>query len=444
MNLEINKINFFAVNSKELNLEFNKYKNFSNYIEYIINEYKESGTISFINYLNQKIREDFDVKIDENELENLNDVEDDKYNTEIKEFIEQIIDKMKGKFSRKITYEEYLFIEQKIEKKLKEDKNNSPKNIIVNQIYEAFENSFKNVIDYFDNKIKNYDNYIGSIINKNDNNENKNEKKNNLKEFLNEYDNLEINEKNKEKINSFLLNYINTIKNIINKLKNENKESQFLQDIIKEIENVKKFFEERRIRIPLLGGYSVGKSSLLNSFLEEKILETSETIDSQKNEEKEINAIINDNPEFQYFNNFSDITTNIFLIIRNCEENNIGIWKAKYTELNDYIYFEKEGNNLCSSKANLKEKIKELNKINSKEISENNVYYIMQYPIKSFFKMNIKEELINKIEFIDYPGLDVGNEFFEENIFKELIASSDIFLYVNNYDLVNQKSNTKL
>ncbi len=229
--------------------------------------------------------------------------------------------------------------------------------------------------------------------------------------------------------------------NIINELKSENKESQFLQDIIKEIENVKKFFEERRIRIPLLGSYSVGKSSLLNSFLEEKILETS---DSQKNEEKEINAIINDNPESLDFNNFSDITTNIFLIIRNCEENNIGIWKAKYTELNDYIYFEKEGNNICSSKANLKEKIKELNKINSKEISENNVYYIMQYPIKSFFKMNIKEELINKIEFIDYPGLDVGNEFFEEIIFKELIASSDIFLYVNNYDLVNQKSNYKI
>ncbi len=58
--------------------------------------------------------------------------------------------------------------------------------------------------------------------------------------------------------------------------------------------------------------------------------------------------------------------------------------------------------------------------------------------------MKISEELINKIEFIDYPGLDVGNEFFEENIFKKLIASSDIFLYVNNCDLVDRKSNYKI
>ena len=50
--------------------------------------------------------------------------------------------------------------------------------------------------------------------------------------------------------------------NIINELKSENKESQFLQDIIKEIENVKKFFEERRIRIPLLGGYFIQLENL--------------------------------------------------------------------------------------------------------------------------------------------------------------------------------------
>ena len=346
---------------------------------------------------------------------------------------------MMGKFSKKITYEEYLFFEKKIEIKLKEDiNNNEQKNNIVNKIYEAFEKSFKNVIDYFDDKIKKYDNYINSFNNI-DNNEN--EKKINLDEILNEYINLQINEK---KINS-LLNYINKTMNIINELKSENQESQFFQDIIKEIENVKKYFEERRIRIPLIGGYSVGKSSLLNSFLEEKILETSDSQLKKNNKNKEIKYNIYDYPESLELINNSDITTNIFLLIRNCEENNIGIWKAKYTELNDYIYFEKEGNNLCSSKSSLKEKIKELNKINSNEISnENNVYYIMQYPIKSFLKMKISEELINKIEFIDYPGLDVGNKFFEENIFKKLIASSDIFLYVNNYDLVNQKSNNKI
>ena len=70
LNLEINKINFFAINSLELNLEFNKYKNFNNYIEYIVNEYKEKRRISFIKHLEKKIKTDFNVQIGENEFQN--------------------------------------------------------------------------------------------------------------------------------------------------------------------------------------------------------------------------------------------------------------------------------------------------------------------------------------------------------------------------------------
>ena len=104
LNLDFSKIKFFAVNSLELNLEFNKYKNFNNYIEYIINEYK-GRPVSFIKYLEKKIKKDFDLNIDEKELEKLNEIENDKKNIEIKEFIEQIKIKMMGKFSKKISYE---------------------------------------------------------------------------------------------------------------------------------------------------------------------------------------------------------------------------------------------------------------------------------------------------------------------------------------------------
>ena len=198
---------------------------------------------------------------------------------EINKLIEQINDKMMGKFNRKLTCEYYLFFEKKIEQKMRENKNNEEKNNNVIKIYDAFEKSFYNIIDYFNNKIKECDKYI-NIYN---NDKKEDENKNKLDKILNEYFNLKINEKNFEKINS-LSNYINSIKDIINQLKSENQESQFLNEIIKEIENFEKFFIERKIRIPLIGGYSVGKSSLLNSFLEEKILETS---DSKKDESKE-------------------------------------------------------------------------------------------------------------------------------------------------------------
>ena len=47
---------------------------------------------------------------------------------------------------------------------------------------------------------------------------------------------------------------------------------------------------------------------------------------------------------------------------------------------------------------------------------------------------------MEKLEFIDFPGLDIKDNFIE-NIFSPLMRFSDGFIFVNDRDLIEEKGN---
>ena len=52
-----------------------------------------------------------------------------------------------------------------------------------------------------------------------------------------------------------------------------------------------------------------------------------------------------------------------------------------------------------------------------------------------------KKILMEKIELIDYPGLDIKDEFYQKIVFSPLMKFSDGFIFVNNCDLIEEKGN---
>ena len=55
-----------------------------------------------------------------------------------------------------------------------------------------------------------------------------------------------------------------------------------------------------------------------------------------------------------------------------------------------------------------------------------------------------KKILMEKIELIDYPGLDIKDEFYQEIVFSPLMQFSDWFIFVNNCDLIEERGNTDI
>ena len=58
--------------------------------------------------------------------------------------------------------------------------------------------------------------------------------------------------------------------------------------------------------------------------------------------------------------------------------------------------------------------------------------------------IELKDILENKLELIDFPGLDVKNNFFKEIIFSPLMRFSDKFIFVNECDLIQERGNLKI
>ena len=82
-------------------------------------------------------------------------------------------------------------------------------------------------------------------------------------------------------------------------------------DLKKDFNILEHFIEkDRKIRIPFLGGYSTGKSSLLNCLIGKDILPTG-----------------------------SNITTNREIIIRNNEQGKYILYKTKFIKKGDYYCF---------------------------------------------------------------------------------------------------------
>ena len=75
--------------------------------------------------------------------------------------------------------------------------------------------------------------------------------------------------------------------------------------------------------------------------------------------------------------------------------------------------------------------------------NNDNMFYLLTAPIVLFKKMNLSKEILNKIEFIDFPGIDV-NEPLIDDIFNKIVELTDTFVFVNECNLIKNKDNIKI
>ena len=170
--------------------------------------------------------------------------------------------------------------------------------------------------------------------------------------------------------------------------------------------------EERKIYISIFGQYSSGKTSLFNDLIGEHIFETNFNLNTNK-------GILIQNSDKKNYYKLEKIQ-----FIKNEEEN--------------YYYFKNfdnnNENNTIEGKENVIKKLKEINKEDNKKIEDS--FYLITLNIKILKKIN--ENYRNKIIFIDFPGLGVNenlnekNNFFDTDVFPELIKQIDCFLFLNN------------
>ena len=77
------------------------------------------------------------------------------------------------------------------------------------------------------------------------------------------------------------------------------------------------------------------------------------------------------------------------------------------------------------------------------DINNENMFCLLTAPIFLFKKMKLSKEILNKIELIDYPGIDVNEEIISE-IFNKLIQLSDTFTFANECKLIKNKDNIRI
>ena len=73
--------------------------------------------------------------------------------------------------------------------------------------------------------------------------------------------------------------------------------------------------------------------------------------------------------------------------------------------------------------------IKKLIELNSVKSDIENPFIVLKIPLNIFSELNLKdnklkEDLMEKLELIDFPGLDIKDEF-NENIFPSLMRFTD-------------------
>ena len=174
--------------------------------------------------------------------------------------------------------------------------------------------------------------------------------------------------------------------------------------------------KDRKIRIPFFGGYSTGKSSILNSLIGKDILPVG-----------------------------SNITTNRVIVVRNNNEGKYILYSTNFVQKGDYYIFkEKEIIKDCGEEnwKEIKDFLEEQTKINLNDFHE--LFYILSVPLLFLGDINIKDDIKNKVELIDFPGIDVGEDIFEVELFNHLIKLSDSFIFINAYNLINNTDNIEM
>lgn len=161
----------------------------------------------------------------------------------------------------------------------------------------------------------------------------------------------------------------------------------------------------RKIRISLIGNISVGKSTVLNCIIGTNLLPSKDS-------------------ECTYRG----------VIIRYKNENEFKLYKTRLITrgkgFDQYYFFEDEKKSFCEGEINIKNYLE--NKNNDKKIEDEDAYVVITGKLKIFDFIELDNNIINKIEFIDLPGNNRENNIFnKKEYYKKILKFSNCCIYIN-------------
>ena len=259
--------NIIGFSAKKLLYERNKFTNFKNYVEAIIEEellvknVKKEKRENFSKYLKDKFQKEIlqnvELSSDEEDSEEEEEKKEKKFPNDLKDLKKNINKHFNGHFS----YNEYKYYENKFNEY--KGKNKEPqKNEIPQIILSSFEKKIKQIIDDFQNitQIKNFKKDIQQKLNIPDEEIEKIEE-NKIKQYL---------EKIKEnpKLIKDPFETLKKLGDLIQTLLLMKNGIKVRKGIINYYESLKKYFEQERfLRIVAIGAYNSGKSSVFNTII---------------------------------------------------------------------------------------------------------------------------------------------------------------------------------
>lgn len=175
----------------------------------------------------------------------------------------------------------------------------------------------------------------------------------------------------------------------------------------------------RKIRISLIGSISVGKSTVLNCIIGEKLLPTKD-----------------------------DECTNRGVILRYKDEDEFKLYKTRLISKgkgnDEYYFFEEIKKPHCKGINNIRDYLS--NKNNDTKITDEDAYILITGKLKIFEFLKLDESIINKIEFVDLPGNDRENNVFNSKLYyKKILKFSNCCIYLNEpKNIEDQKSVDKM
>ena len=409
LNLDLDKCYINYISALQLEFESIKGKGFNFFLKHcekkanpkFIKESKENFNI----YLKKQLEINCKTAYKKTSIPEINDNKKKEINNFLESFNQDC--KLRG-FKNTLKLEYYLNFENFYLNNTKEEKKTDLETykLLYNEFSKAFYNSMNDFINIKSNseineKMKNFSTKIW----------NDNEEKDNIYDKINTSNYLKSDNNININVN---INLLKRLEPIIKQFVDLEPENELIKDIKNDFEFLKHYiYKDRKIRVPIFGGYSTGKSSLLNSLIGIDILPVG-----------------------------SGICTKRGIIIRNNSKGNYILYKSKFIKKGDYHHFEEGKIEIEVEKDQiykLKEKINELNNVDITKVEDS--FLILSAPIDIFKNMKLNPDIINKIELIDFPGIDNGNNFFEKDIMNPLLKLSDSFIFVNPCNLIGTESN---
>ena len=411
VNINDKTIHIQYLSCKKLTNEIKKFDDFQSFLKFLLIEGNKEKKTNLLIYLKENLTKDFQIDISHIGDASPTDVQKKDFSEKIKELKAE-----NSTFIRYLSSKEYLnysiaFTKRIEELKIQENQNNQIKSEKYKELFEEFNKSFNDSMNYFFNipndrelsqRIKNIVKIIDNMSNEDKDSITKTQKY------------IELLYKDLSNDAKLSIEQFQKLKPIVEELYKNGKTLKTFENLKEEFQLIDFFIKkDKKLRIPLFGGYSTGKSSTLNCIIGKRIL-----------------------PEG------NQVTTRKIVVIRNCDENKYTISKTNFVKTNeDYYCFEDGEVIMTRDESNYKDIYEFLKKENEDKSGEN-MFYLLTAPILLFKKLKISKEILNKVELIDFPGVDVDEKIVLD-IFHNIIQLSDTFIFMNECNLIKNGENIK-